>query len=157
MSARDARSVASGWRTKMVPSGVLCGLSGTLAHPVTGGTAPTEFVVERLLDHVQAALLDAGDADAVACGVQRILSSGTGPIGSAPSTTEPAASRTSYGAPLRSRQVSPSPDLTVAVAVAVSGYRRGRGRQDPLCTRNCSSDLSVASGITIPAATPVRR
>jgi glutamate---cysteine ligase / carboxylate-amine ligase len=56
----------------------LCGLSGTLADPVTGRTAPADFVVERLLDHVQDALLDAGDADAVACGIQRILSSGSG-------------------------------------------------------------------------------
>jgi carboxylate-amine ligase len=56
----------------------LCGLSGMLGDPETGGTAPAGVVVGRLLDHVRDALEDAGDADVVACGIRRILASGTG-------------------------------------------------------------------------------
>jgi glutamate---cysteine ligase / carboxylate-amine ligase len=56
----------------------LQGLSGDLCDPTAAGTMPAATVVECLLAHVRDALEDSGDADAVMCGIRRILSSGTG-------------------------------------------------------------------------------
>ena len=54
------------------------GLTGELVHPLTGRPAPAVDVLDALLDHVRAALADAGDAERVADGVAAVFHRGTG-------------------------------------------------------------------------------
>jgi len=54
------------------------GVAGDLVHPCTGRPAPAAEVVGALLEHVRAALVDAGDEQRVTDGVMAILRRGTG-------------------------------------------------------------------------------
>jgi len=54
------------------------GLGGDLVHPLTGRPAPAADVLTALLDHVRAALADAGDEQRVARGIEDLLRRGTG-------------------------------------------------------------------------------
>jgi carboxylate-amine ligase len=54
------------------------GLSGELVDPRTGRPAPASDVVGALLEHVRAALADAGDEQRVSQGVAELLRGGTG-------------------------------------------------------------------------------
>jgi carboxylate-amine ligase len=54
------------------------GLAGALVRPATHRPAAARDVVEDLVDHVSNALKDAGDLALVRCGVERLLSRGTG-------------------------------------------------------------------------------
>jgi carboxylate-amine ligase len=54
------------------------GLTGDLVHPHTGRPAPAADVLAALLDHVRAALADAGDEQRVAGGLEELLRRGTG-------------------------------------------------------------------------------
>ena len=54
------------------------GLTGNLVHPRTGRPAPASEVLAALLDHVRAALADAGDEQRVADGLHALLRRGTG-------------------------------------------------------------------------------
>jgi carboxylate-amine ligase len=54
------------------------GITGDLVHPLRGTPAPAADVVADLLDHVRAALADAGDERRVTDGVAAILRRGTG-------------------------------------------------------------------------------
>ncbi|MGY2873850.1 glutamate---cysteine ligase / carboxylate-amine ligase [Marmoricola sp. URHA0025 HA25] len=56
------------------------GISDQLLDPVTARPRPAREVVDALVDHVAAALCDYGDEAAVAKGVQRIFSRGTGDV-----------------------------------------------------------------------------
>ena len=56
----------------------LRGLAGDLPDPIGGGSVPARARVESLLAHVRGVLEDAGDTEAVTCGIRRILASGTG-------------------------------------------------------------------------------
>ena len=54
------------------------GLTGDLVDPVSGTAQPAVDVLGALLDHVDDALVDAGDRDHVHNGLQRLLLAGTG-------------------------------------------------------------------------------
>jgi carboxylate-amine ligase len=54
------------------------GLTGDLVHPLTGRPAPAPDVLTALMDHVRAALADAGDEQRVADGLATLLRRGTG-------------------------------------------------------------------------------
>ena len=56
----------------------LSGLGGELVHPVTGRPAAARDVVATLFEHVLAALADAGDDEAVAHKLARLLDRGSG-------------------------------------------------------------------------------
>jgi carboxylate-amine ligase len=53
-------------------------VEGDLIHPVTGQPRDAAVVVAELLDHVQLALAESGETEAVAVVVGDILSGGTG-------------------------------------------------------------------------------
>jgi carboxylate-amine ligase len=82
-----ARSARAGEPVPMVRTEVLrlaawragrSGLTGDLVHPVTSRPAPASDVLTDLLQHVRAALSDAGDEQRVTDGVARLLARGTG-------------------------------------------------------------------------------
>ena len=54
------------------------GLGGDLVHPGTGRPAPAADVLAALVDHVRAALADAGDEARVTAGVEDLIARGTG-------------------------------------------------------------------------------
>ena len=82
-----AREAADGTRPPAVRAEVLrvagwragrSGLAGDLVHPDTGTPAPAAAVVAALLEHVRAALADAGDEQRVTDGLRALLRRGTG-------------------------------------------------------------------------------
>jgi carboxylate-amine ligase len=54
------------------------GLTGDLVHPLTGRPAPAAEVLRALVDHVRAAIADAGDEQRVDDGIEALLRRGTG-------------------------------------------------------------------------------
>ncbi|WP_181072744.1 MULTISPECIES: glutamate--cysteine ligase [unclassified Rathayibacter] len=54
------------------------GTTGDLIDPVDGCPAPASAVLARLLDHAGRALAESGDEEVAACGVERVLTRGTG-------------------------------------------------------------------------------
>lgn len=56
------------------------GLGGDLVDPRYGTPGPAAEVVGALVDHIRPALDDAGDADRVSRGVERLLDAGTGAV-----------------------------------------------------------------------------
>lgn len=130
----------------------LSGLRGELVDPITLRPARADGVIRSLYRHIADAVEDAGDGETVRRGLSDIVRRGTGST----------AQRTSLA-----RRGDPADVVRDAIGAGLADVGRAResaigaSGQLPLgtsrTTRMVSSDGSAASGITMPAASPVRR